>query len=228
MNDIVYVVRDGENPELRYSLRSLANVEHGRVWIIGGPPKWVNPSTVNCIDRPNTGSAYAATRAHLRTACTTPEISDPFWLWHDDFFAMRPTTLVPRHRGSLRGMVEERYAHIGTAWVRGLREVSSYLTKRYDDPLCWDIHAPILVHKEPMLEALTLARSFRSDSVAVLTLYGNLAGLEGIETPDPKMLRRSDPFPRGDWLSSSDGTFRSTIEPVLRYTFPDHSPYERY
>jgi hypothetical protein len=41
------------------------------------------------------------------------------------------------------------------------------------------------------------------------------------------MLRRSDPFPAGAWLSSSDDTFRSTVEPVLRYLFADKSPYEK-
>ena len=226
MNDIVYVVRDGENPELRYSLRSLANVEYGRVWIIGGSPPWTQPDGAY-IPNPNTGSSYAATRSHLRLACQTEEISDPFWLWHDDYFAMRPTTLTPRHRGSLQGMAE-RFARTGTIWARGLREVAAWLEKRYQDPICWDIHAPLLVHKALMLEALELAKTFKADSVPVYTLYGNVYGFDGVETPDPKMMRRSDPFPTGDWLSSSDSTFRSVVEPVLRYTFPDPSPYERY
>ena len=40
--DLVYVVRDGANPELRYSLRSVAvNLPHDRVWIVGHVPAWI-------------------------------------------------------------------------------------------------------------------------------------------------------------------------------------------
>lgn len=226
--DIVYVVRNGPNPELQYSLRSLKNIPPpGRVWIIGEAPAWVNLDTVTHISRPNVGSAYGATRSHLLRACQSEEISDSFWLWHDDYFAMRPTTLQVRHRGSLAEL-DRRFAKTPTVWARGLHEVAQYLVPRYDDPVSYDIHLPLLVHKAGMLEALALAKSFRSDSVHLFTLYGNLMHLGGIESPDPKMLRRSSPFPRGDWLSSSDSTFRSVIEPVLRYTFPDPSPYERF
>ena len=37
MKDIVYFVKDTDtNEELRYSLRSLANFPHGKVWFYGG------------------------------------------------------------------------------------------------------------------------------------------------------------------------------------------------
>ena len=40
--DAVYYVRPGDrNDELRYSLRSLANLPHDRVWIVGHTPPWV-------------------------------------------------------------------------------------------------------------------------------------------------------------------------------------------
>ncbi len=40
-------------------------------------------------------------------------------------------------------------------------------------------------------------------------------------------MKKSGPFPEGAWLSSGDDTFRSTVEPVLRYLFPDKSHYEK-
>ena len=41
--DVVYCVKDDpDNEELRYSLRSLKNLPHQKVWIYGGGPKWLN------------------------------------------------------------------------------------------------------------------------------------------------------------------------------------------
>lgn len=44
MYDIVYFVKESdENEELRYSLRSLKNFPHKRVWFYGGCPKGLKP-----------------------------------------------------------------------------------------------------------------------------------------------------------------------------------------
>lgn len=229
MTDIVYVNRDGENPELRYSLRTLVNVDHGAVWIIGGAPSWINPDTVQHRKRMQGGTPYSSTRGHIKAACDTPEISDPFLLWNDDFFAMRHIGTVPvYHRGPLTSVLE-KHATVKTPWGKGLRETAALIEKRglLTDALSYDVHLPLVIHKAEMREALRLAKSVHTDAIHLRTLYGVVADLGGEEHHDPKLMRRSDPFPRGAWLSSSDDTFRSTVEPVLRYLFPDKSPYER-
>jgi len=227
--DIVYTLRDGENPELRYSLRTLKNVEHDKVWIFGGCPQWVNEETVEVRRRSQNGSPYTSTRAHIAAACNTPEVSDPFLLWNDDFFAMEPIEEVPvLHRGSLDGMLEQ-FAALKTGWAKGLRETATLIreTPAFVEPVSYDLHVPLIIHKARMQEALRLAKKIKTDAVHIRTIYGNLVPLGGTETPDVKMHRRSDPFPRGPWLSSGDDTFRSSVEPVLRYLFPDPSPYEK-
>lgn len=226
--DVVYVVRDGENEELRYSLRTLQNVNHGKVWAFGGSPRWLNTDTVEHRRRAQNASPYMNTRSHIAAACNTPEVSDPFLLWNDDFFAMHEVGDVPvMHRGSLRSLIEQ-FANVKTVWVRGMREAQETLISRgFPDALSYDLHAPLLVHKAEMREALRWASRAQTHAVHVRTFYGNLANLGGVETPDPKVMRRSGPFPEGPWLSSSDETFRSTVEPVLRYLFPHPSIYER-
>jgi hypothetical protein len=225
--DAVYVCRDGENPELRYSLRTLANVDHDRVWIFGGAPTWINEVTHQ--KRAQCGTPYSSTRSHIGAACNTPEVSDPFMLWNDDFYAMHPVGTVPLyHRGPLEPLLE-RYVKNKTPWGKGLRETAALMEQRemLAGAMCYDVHLPLIVHKTPMREALRLAKSVSTDAVHVRTLYGALSGCEGVEHDDPKLMRRSDPFPRGAWLSSSGDTFRSAVEPVLRYLFPDASPYEK-
>lgn len=227
--DAVYVNRDGENPELRYSLRTLKNVEHDHVWIFGGAPVWVNQDTVEFRKRMQGGSPYATTRGHITAACNTAEVSDPFMLWNDDFFAMRKVGNVPiYHRGSMSAMLE-RFADLKTAWAKGLRETAVMLEKRdlLEDAVSYDLHMPLIVHKAEMLEALRWAKQGRTDAIHVRTLYGALMGFGGVEHHDPKMMRRSDPFPAGAWLSSGSDTFRASVEPVLRYLFPEKSPYEK-
>ena len=225
--DIVYVCRDGENPELRYSLRSLKNVHHDKVWIFGGAPHWVNEDTVRVVRRPQKGSAYLSTRDHIRAACMHPDVSDPFQLWNDDFYAMRHISeLLMYHRGPLSVAVEN-FGHSRLPWSRGLLETARMIHKaNLDNPKFYDLHIPIVVRKWPMLSALGWAKDASVDAVHVRTLYGNLIGAEGVPHHDVKMLRRTDPFPDGPWLSSGDNTFRPTVEPVLRYTFPDPIKYE--
>jgi len=227
--DVVYVTRNGDNPELRYSLRTLANVDHDRVWIFGGAPTWIDFEEVTHQKRAQGGSPYASTRGHIGAACNTPEVSDPFMLWNDDFFAMHPVGTVPLyHRGPLEPLLE-KYVKIRTPWGKGLIQTAALMGGRglLAGAMCYDIHLPLIVHKAEMREALRIAKSASTDAVHVRTIYGALSGCEGVEHHDPKLMRRSAPFPQGAWLSSSDDTFRSAVEPVLRYLFPDASPYEK-
>jgi hypothetical protein len=226
--DIVYVCRDGENPELRYSLRSLQNVPHDNVWIFGGAPSWINGEAVRHVRRTQNGSPYSNTRAHISAACNTSEVSNPFLLWNDDFYAMEPVEGVPvMHRGSLK-LLAERFTQTKTPWAKGLVEAITMLEKRgYTDPRSYDLHVPMPIYKDTMRAALRWAKEARADAVHLRTLYAYFANYEGFYVEDPKMTRRTDPFPRGAWLSSGNETFRNTVEPVLRYLFPDTSPYEK-
>jgi hypothetical protein len=227
--DAVYVCRDGGNPELQYSLRTLVNVDHDRVWIFGGAPNWIEPTRITYQRRRQGGSPYSSTRGHIGAACNTVDVSDPFVLWNDDFYAMREVGSVPLYHRGLLESVLEKYATLKTPWANGMRETAALMRDRgmLAGAMCYDVHLPLVVHKAEMREALRLAKNVPHEVVHVRTLYGALSGLEGVEHHDPKMRRRSHPFPRGAWLSSSDDTFRSTVEPVLRYLFPDKSPYEK-
>jgi hypothetical protein len=227
--DVVYVTRDGDNPELRYSLRTLTNVDHDRVWIIGGAPNWINFTAVTHHKRRQDGSPYSSTRSHIKAACNIAEVSDPFMLWNDDFYAMCEIGVVPLyHRGPMEPLLE-KYANLKTAWGKGLRGTAALMEERglLAGAMSYDVHLPLVVHKAEMREALRLAKTIDVNAIHLRTLYGAVGDFEGVKHEDPKLMFRSSPFPRGAWLSSGDSTFRSTAEPVLRYLFPDESHYER-
>jgi len=227
--DAVYVCRDGENPELRYSLRTLPNVDHARVWVFGGAPTWLNTGTVTHHKRRQDNTPARSSRGHITAACKTPEVSDPFMLWNDDFYAMREIgTVGTYHRGLLVDHVEKMKAH-RTPWAKGLKQTAALLDRlgMLEGALSYSIHMPLIVHKAEMLEAIELANKESAQHFHLRTLYGVMTDLGGEEWVDPKMLRRMDPFPRGPWLSSSPDSFRRSVEPVLRYLFPDASIYEK-
>lgn len=223
--DVVYVCRAGENPELRYSLRSLINVPHGQVWIVGGePPAWV--TNVTRIATWQGGPKYEVTTNAVRTACLTPEISDPFWLWNDDFYALEPAKAEHHHRGPVRGVLDgyaRRYPE--SVYTRGMRETLDQLEAHgYADPLSYELHVPLIVHKAPMLTALELG-----EDVPVWhkrTAYGAVANVGGAFMEDCKVYDQRAVLPVGPWLSSCDSSFPS-LRPMLLDRFPERGVHEK-
>jgi hypothetical protein len=120
-------------------------------------------------------------------------------------------------------------ARYRTAWTKGLNATAATLKRlgKRDNALSYSIHLPLIIHKAKMMEAIRLANEVSAVHVHLRTLYGVTADLGGEEYVDPKVLRRGDPFPRGPWMSSSPDSFRTSVEPVLRYLFPDESSFER-
>lgn len=227
--DAVYLSKDGENPELRYSLRSLEkNVPHDNVWIFGGAPTWLNPDTTLHVRSPQQPTPYASTRRHLKAVLENPAVSDPFLLMNDDFYAMQPVGIVPpMHRGLMSTVLENSRSM--TPWFKGLQGTMQFLihSLKITEPLSYDLHVPLVVGKREMLEALHLSKRVKADAIHLRSIYGNFAEIGGLAVDDPKVHRRGDPFPRGPWMSSGPDTYRTTVEPVLRYLFPDSSTYER-
>jgi hypothetical protein len=233
--DVVYLCRAGENEELRYSLRSLANLPHERVWIFGGKPEWV--TGVELVPTDQRGAKYKVTTRAMRAACEHPDVSDPFILFNDDFYVARPVSEVPvLHRGLVADVLADyrRRWHGLSAYSRGMMQTAELLESLgFAAPLSYELHLPLPVHKRAMIEALDVGAAA---GIAVLhkrTLYGNLARLGGerltdvkITTPrDGRIVARHVARAGSAWLSSGDTTFRE-LEPFLRHRFPAPSPHE--
>ena len=221
--DVVYVVRPGErNEELRWSLRSLSNLPHGRVWIAGYRPKWV--TGVEHIPTSSRPGGHQNAKANLRAACEHPEVSESFVYMNDDFFVMEPLKELPvMHRGSLAEAI--RSATMANAYTRAMRQTLEILAKRgFAEPLMYDLHAPMTVTKAGMLEALALCRSANDQE---RTLFGNINAVGGERGRNYKTRRGEKGWESWPFLSTNDSTF--TTLPVgehIRTTFPDQSVYE--
>ena len=153
--DIVYVVRAADkNEELRYSLRSLANLPHAKVWIAGYCPSWVQGVGVIPVKSRTHGHQHA--KASLRAACEHPEVSDEFVYMNDDFFVMQPLDELPvMHRGTVADMVRNR--RMATSYTSSLEKVrepfdeikQDVTVKTWDGT--WTYHPKVVAVPESMM-----------------------------------------------------------------------------
>lgn len=228
--DIVVPVREGPvNEQLRYALRSwTANLPHRQVWLVGGRPTWaVNVKHLRTRQR---GTKYQNTTLAVRAACEHPDVSDPFVLCNDDFFTLRPLPEgVPvLHRGPVRE-VETYYATRGNGrYLKGLRQTRDLLVKLgYPDPVSYELHVPLPVHKDGMLAALEAGRHL--PVLHKRTMYGVLNGIGGERIQDVKVLHRAPRYDTSSgFLSTMPDTFaHGSVGAYLRQMFWRRSPYER-
>ncbi|MGA5202812.1 hypothetical protein [Streptomyces variegatus] len=227
--DLVVPVRSGAvNQQLRYALRSwVAHLPHRHVWVIGYRPPWVDG--VRYLATPQTGTKYVNTTRAVAAACRNKGVSDPFVLLNDDFFVMQPLPdgVPTLHRGPVRE-VEAYYSTRGNgSYLQGLRETRDLLVSLgHEDPLSYELHVPLVVHKEGMLHALDVGR--RLDVLHKRTAYGNLARIGGEQVEDCKILWRGPQFPTdGPFLSTMPDAFSNGMVGVhIRRTFPRPCRYE--
>lgn len=226
--DVVYPLKRGvQHAELRYSLRSLKNLPHDRVFLVGGLPDWATGVEHIQVDRRPT--KYKDAAANIAAACNDPRVSDPFILMNDDFFVMKPIDQVPvLNRGRVRD-VEQTYRTNGIAskYLAGMiqtREELEFLG--YEDPLSFELHVPMVVHKQMRLKAIEMGARFPVWHAR--TAYGALARLEGETIEDVKIHDRDvHPDHNQTFLSTSDTTFvQGPVGTYIRAKFPYGCQYE--
>ena len=230
--DVVYIVGvQNSHEELRYSLRSLANLEHGRVWIAGHLPAWVR--NVGHIATLQTGTVWQNSTNNLLAACSHPEVSDRFIFMNDDYFILQPTEIGVFHRGP----IIDRYPRCGQT-VKGQRKYDgmegTYNLCReagVETPLDYELHVPLPVVKQGMAEAVSHARraDLNVDRLRKRSLYGNLNAIGGNRIKDVTSRDRGSTWEDGQlFVSTSNVSFADwPVGDRLRELFPEPSIYEK-
>jgi glycosyltransferase involved in cell wall biosynthesis len=230
--DLVYVCKDAaDNIELRYSLRSIeANLPHGRVWVFGGKPDWA--CNVEHVPFAQSGTRFENTTAGLRAACEHPGVSDPFLLMNDDFYVMRATDVVPvMCLGTISETIDrfhaERRANRGSGYVVEMGATRDLLEALgFTEPLSYEMHAPLLVHKAAMLDAIELVKAAGLEGAHKRSVYGALAFSDALRCSDVKVFDKRCPVPANTAFLSSVGKCFDRVRPLLEGAFAKPSPYE--
>lgn len=229
------MVKEGDrNEELRLSLRSLGNVPHGTVWVAGFKPRWV--TNVEYLPTRQTRVKYVNSTQNLLTACAHPDLSDRFIFMNDDFFILRRMNEIPAlHRGSASAVVEDyerRFGKRGTGLYRQGMAASVRLLHRWGiaNPLSYELHVPMMMHKEGVIEVVKRAHADDRTIPALhkRTLYGNYFDVGGRRANDIKVTDTDRTWqPNQRFVSCGDQAFlNGAIGKRLRDKFPDPSPYE--
>lgn len=232
MNDIVYLLKDGPNEELRYSLRTVEkNFPHNRVVFVGGKPADITPDKFIKVDQ-NQGSKWNNTRQNLQRACEDETLTENFWLFNDDFFIMGA------YKGSglefdgelKKHILEIEGRHNGNQsnYTLRLRQLCKTLAKAgIHAPRNYAIHRPMLVNREKaqrILETYPEQPMFRA-------LYGNLTATEdnpGEPAKDCKVTPwLVPPYELSDIISTEDRCFaQGAVGRYIRERFTEPSRWE--
>lgn len=224
--DVVYPLKATGEPyyELRYSLRSLRNLDHDRVFIVGGCPRWAT----NVVHLPTTQNRgkYDNLCHNIEVACKSDFISDPFIIFNDDFIVMQPVKEVTFHWRETVDEGIERYKKHGRMndWIQPMKDVKlACEILGIENPVSYELHIPMVVHKEPMLQALQMI----PHGPVWRTMYGNLARVGGTKIPDVKIYSRRSSVPPGPYVSTNDDVFPfGAAAKQIRKTFSKQSRYE--
>lgn len=226
MADIVYILRNGIEPyELRYSLRSLVNFPHDRVWFVGGKAKGIEPDAAMYFTQ-NGKTSWDRIRNSLIKACENPEISDDFWLFNDDFFIMQHTEDLPyMYHGDLQLRIAEVIEQNGkkTPYASQLRLIDNVL-KAFDyQTLNYCLHVPMLMNKGRLLEVIERFQCFPM----IRSLYGNYWQVGGVECDDVKVYDTKTRPQDAALLSTDDFTFAyGNVGKLIRGRFRAKSRFE--
>lgn len=231
-HDVVYFCRQGDNEELRYSIRSVvANFAYNRIVIVGGKPDYIEPDLYIPIQQ-HGETAYHAVRNMIHDACEDNRLTPDFWLFNDDFFIMRQLAeYPPQYSGTLANHIVEVELRqcTPTPYTKRLKHLYNTLKRRRPDekPLDYAVHKPMLINRAKALKVM----DEYPDEPMFRALYGNYYHIGGQDAADCKFgtSRKDPPRPEAlDVISTSDEAFTGgDIGVYIRSKFPNETRYER-
>lgn len=229
--DVVYILKNSwksRPEELRYSLRSVERFFPCRmVWFFGGFPPGFEPDRAVTFMQEG-ADRFERVRMTIRRAVETPEVSEDFWLFNDDFFVLDEIREeFAFDRGEIRKHALDLYKRHGFhgPYERMLVTTAEQLEEAGYPTKDYTLHLPLMVNKTVAREALDTfpaVKSFRC-------LYGNFSRLESITINDVKT---SDITGRPSedgvpFFSTSDGAFKSgAAGSAITRKFPTPSRWE--
>jgi len=222
MKDVVIPYRLSRSGELNYTLRSLKNLAHRNVFIIGDYPSGLRG--IEYIPYYQSHNVAKNTLEILKIALDNENISDDFIWMHDDMMILRPIRKIPiYHMGSYEQVIENTKQN---NFYKKIKVNTFNLLKEHgvQDPLFFDVHTPFVFNKTKLSQAIHLM----NDKVNKISLYANLNGLEGKRIPQDVKVRGLKTYYHDTFVSTHDASFGvGETGKRIREIFKEKSKYER-
>lgn len=224
MYDIVYFVKDTtKNDELRYSLRSLVNFPHKKVWFYGGCPVGLKPDHHIYVEQ-NRPTKWENIFMMFKMACKNSKISENFWLFNDDFFIMKPVKDGPNYyEGDLyKRVVTLEDKHNGIIpYSQQLRYTLMELESMGCTTINYAVHTPMLINREKSRELCNII-----NGPMIRCVYGNYFNIGGENHKDVKIDSKVKQYKDGEYLSTNDKSFKGVVGNQIKNKFPHKCKYE--
>ena len=212
----IYKRTSDKGRELRYSMRSLANVKNwnGEVFVSGDREDWFSDK-VQVIDTfINSHDKHLDAQSKLRAAIEDKRVADEFIFFNDDFYVTEPIEITPLYDGKLEGKPGNN------SWLQSKHNTRLYLEEQgIKNPKNYAIHVPMVMEKQKLAEVLDIIAENRDKRLMVRSLYGNLHKIGGKQYKDRKTQGRR--FEKGSLLST-----RLFTDELLDM-FPNKSEFEK-
>jgi len=228
--DFVYICRDGDNEELRYSIRSVIHsFPESNIWVVGGKPKWYSG---NHIEVKQDSFKYKNAVNNLIAICNSEKISDKFILMNDDFFIIKKISNIGVFHGGLLSKKIEEYQILSRSsnYINKLIMTDRKLKKhRIENALDYELHVPMVMQKAALADILLKYPQYLWRS-----MYGNLVNVGGIEIKDVKIhktrnsrMSLKDISEDSSFLSTADDSFKFVLENGLQQMFSSKTRFEQ-
>ena len=228
--DFVYICKDGDNEELRYSIRSvMASFPDANVWVVGGKPSWYNGNFIFVQQR---SAKYINAINNLKTICASEEISEQFILMNDDFFIIEKINSIDTFHGGLLFDKINLYKKIATnsGYISKLEKTFNKINDLgLSNILDYELHVPMVMEKTKLKSVLRHGSEFLWRS-----MYGNIFNVGGTEMKDVKvyiegpLVAKSYEIKNKEhkYLSSTDTSFQMLYSIILKKMFSTKCKYE--
>jgi len=231
--DIVYLVKNSQtNEELTYSLRSLENIPHDKVFLVGGCPSNIDRGKIIYIPTLQGPNKYKNTTLGLKTVCEDSRLSEDFILMNDDFFILKniqdPVGELNLCRGTIQEVLASMRAKFGTDtyYTVSMAQTDVFLQDLgYKHPLSYELHIPMVINKKSFLGLFLLNHIGSIQYGHYRSIYGNLYLKDSRVVKDVKVYRERMTKQSETFLSTEDNSW-PLVRPEVEALFPVKSPYE--
>jgi hypothetical protein len=203
--NFVYICKDGENEELRYSLRSIVqNCKVSSVTVVGGKPDWYVGDYIEVNQK---YSKYKNAFNNFKTICNSNLIPNEFILMNDDFFIIKPIdNIISYYNGTLQEKIDAYETVLGrSSYINRLKMTQDKLIQQgIKDPLNYEIHVPMKMSKQKFNNILKM-----NHNLLYRSIYGNIYNDESQQMKDVKIYK-SENFKPLSYDFNKDYPFLST------------------